>query len=492
MTTADDAQATMTPSPQDILMAFFDPREVALRLLQPDASERILLAGFGLEVRHRCRAAMHPNATRAVLERAAKDPIRDVRMEIASRDDLDLDLMRLLVNDRSKHVRINLTRNPSLPIEVRDELARDRSPMVRFQVADAPLSPRAVAQMTRDRNVWVLQRVASRDDLTPAQIERLSRHRHPDIRRKIAMHSDDSELLDRLSHDASAGVVTAVVANTATPEHSLIRLLNRTELSIRDALAARCDEYASLGAVLAHDEDWSIRRHVATNCRSGEVLATFINDRDLRVRSAMACNEHSSPDDLAQLLCGRSLAVASLAVQNPSTPLEAIDRFQASPQRAAREAARKRLNACRRPVALPCSDPKGPLEALLHWVDTVTDQLDMVTAIANPEMPALAAEPLAERLNDPDALRRAAESSHPKVRIAVVKNPWTDTETLAHLSTDPVSRVRLGVASHMNTNDDTLKALRRDSVAEVVNQAKYQLRNPHQRKYAQDRHGRRR
>ena len=461
-----------TPTPEEILVAMMPPSEITRRLWDPKLTEPYLLAAMRLDERTRSIAAGHDNATSKVLRIAAADRQRDVRAAVAGNTNADPEILHTLARDRSKLVRETLVHNPSIAVETRDVLSRDPLTYIRVATTKGELSPKALDALTRNRETWVLQHVALRDDLNLTQIDRLRRHRSDVVRTAIVPKITDPEVLREMATDRSAQVARAVATNDFTPRDVLLDLSSHQDSEVRNALASAVAWFPAVALILCDDRAWDVRRTLAHRARLSYILERLSRDKDIRVRGAVAANLQTPPEVLERLMFGTSIEVAMQAIAHPTPPFDAVVRLQCSPIQRVRLLARERLDErpeLRAPIGW--GTVHEPLDQLLHWADTTTQMGLMADILRDPDCPDVVAEAILERKVETEVVEAGACSAQYSVRRAAARNHACSPETLDRLSQDPDHRVRAAVVWNESATLETLGRMRKQDTRASIREA---------------------
>jgi hypothetical protein len=158
----------------------------------------------------RCAIASNVSTPQAIIKVLVKDDNHHtVRRAIASRPDLTMACIFLLMQDKDDWVRQRLARNSIVQIIVLDRLSKDAQVDVRRGVARNPrCSIKLLNVFAKDENYWVRSAVAY----------------HPKAPKK---------LLELLANDSAVDVLSGVANNANTPQRLLKKLTDSSELDIR-------------------------------------------------------------------------------------------------------------------------------------------------------------------------------------------------------------------------------------------------------------------
>lgn len=315
--------------------------------------------------------------------------------------------------------------DPKTPQAVLNELARTE-----YQFAH-PYNPKRSRRSDEEarydymQDVWhynvkvrctAIEKGADEDALSECRYD--DDHR---IRAAVAHRTTDRRSLDVLSQDEKWEVRGTVANNPSTPKEAVERLLTddcmlvrqqalaRSDLpserlaqAVRDAKAMDAGEVETMSRTIENmlgGEDGASKEDlvsktlesVAANPNAdADTLHECMKDRNPRTRLHVAKHEHTSPEDLRTLAFDDSDSVRELVAANPRTPGDMLDVLA--------DASRHSIRA--EVASNPNTSPRT---------------LDGLYSMAEPSM---------------------------KVRLAVVDNPHTPTETLKRARSDSEKTVR--------------------------------------------------
>lgn len=467
-----------TPTPDDIVLALLDRREVERSVWREGTSPAMLAAAMRIgDARVRAGAASNDNATPDLLARAAADPQCDVRVVAARRRETPVDSLSRMRSDRSKYVRRAVAANPSTARDDLGAMVGDHDAEVRRRLARADVSAAAIETLSRDRSPWIRAQVASRRDLDRVVAERLATDPSADVRMAVAARPLRNEVLAVLATDVNPIVARTVATSPFASPATLRIVAAHPHPTPRIAVAVRAGHEDWATEMLADDPDLVVRSAIAQRTRMTGVAERLADDPAPYVRGIIAGRDDAGPDVLARLVNDRSSRVRGIVMANPRCPVEVIASNLASPQRTVRDAARRHLTergafvppADRRPF----STDRSSLADHLWWADTVTDEATLAAALRDPATPEVVAVAIVRRAGLGEAvLIEGMLSPHATVRHGVAAHPDAPERILRTLANDRSIPVRRAVADHANTDAGTLRRLCRDPHASVAQTAR--------------------
>lgn len=475
MTTTAAATPDET-TPDDILLALLDPREIR-RMVHSSTTAPEMLAAIlrNADVRTRVEIAAHENADGDLLTRAAADPQCDVRREVAVRSDAPAALLSSLRADRSKYVRLAVAGNPNTARSDLDAMVDDREPMVRRRLVTADVSRSTIDRLSRDRVVHIRSLVAACCDLDPILAERLVTDRDHLVRSSVASRRLRPDLMVRLAGDPHPDVARAVAEHEWAPVDAVLIAASHASDAVRHVVATTHGHHDAVADMLWADPERRVRHAIARCTRDETIAGRMVHDTDPGVRLALAKRPDLPEEHLATLARDRSVRVAEAAIRHPRCPTAVVLDGLASNWRSVRWACREVLPS--RGVA---AEPMGPVDRatatvadLLWWADTVVDHGRLAEAMADPDLPEPVALAILGR-PDPDEriLLEAMFSTCPAVRRRVASIASTPERILRTLAGDPSPAVRAAVAANHATDDAVLRRLGRDPRASVNSTAR--------------------
>ncbi|TQL02151.1 hypothetical protein [Cellulomonas sp. SLBN-39] len=205
----------------------------------------------------RRRAAAGTDLTAVVATALATDPDRQVRQALAANVRTPDATLLGLLTDRDFHVRWNAAQNPAASDTVRAralELGGDVAEAV-GQLADS-LSPALVDAVVAHAQRRVREQAVC---VEPAVHSRLAADPEKLVRRQVAAHTTDPDLLAGLAGDRAAEVRFAVAQNLACPRGTVLALAGDRSKVVRWGVMAHRRGDHELSALLKNDPDEDVR-----------------------------------------------------------------------------------------------------------------------------------------------------------------------------------------------------------------------------------------
>lgn len=459
---------TAAPTPDDIVLALLDRREVERSVWRTGTSPDMLAAAMRIgDARVRAGAASNENATPDLLARAAADAQCDVRVVAARRQDTPVESLSSLRTDRSKYVRRAVAANPSTPRDALDAMAGDHDAEVRRRLVEADVSAPTIEALSRDRSPWIRATVAGRRDLDRIIAERLATDPSADVRVVVASRPLRNEVLAILAADVNPIVARTVGTSPFASPATLRIVAAHPHPTPRIAVAVRAGHEDWATEMLADDPDLVVRSAIAQRTRMTAVAERLADDPAPYVRGIIAARDDVRPDVLAHLVKDRSSRVRQNAMANPMCPVEALESHLSSPHRTVREMARRHLRergALATPIDRePFSTDRSTLADHLWWADTVSDDVALTAVVRDPITPEVVAIAVLRRAGlGESVLIEGMLSPYASVRRLVAARPDTPERILRTLANDRSAPVRRAVADHAHTDPSTLRRLCRD------------------------------
>jgi hypothetical protein len=249
-----------------------------------------------------------------------------------------------------------LAAHPSTPEEALVTLASDPDESVQHAVLDradvTDVSAHVRAVLAGSTFASPRRRIATRDDVTDAQLEAFSRDPSPYVRFAAISHPRRSPAwLERMADDPSQDVVwmvaglastppealariaareqlppkvmKALCQNPSTPPASLEHLLCRADAHEQTLLAANPSLPSSAAMTLAKSKDFHVRIALAGSGVDAAALATLIDDDFELVRLALADNPRFTA--LLDLATDPYFQVRKRVAARPDAPPEVLD-----------------------------------------------------------------------------------------------------------------------------------------------------------------------
>lgn len=336
-----------------------------------------LQAGEGRLRELRYGLARNPALSAALVDQLIASGDASVRLELADRDDLSGDQIRLLAGIGDVQFVIRLLRRGLLPPQevdrfdpqiviamadlapVRDDwiwrVAVSPDPAIRAAlVSTAHLPADVVAALADDPDLDVVAEAAGSPKITEPLAERLATHPHVSIRRALACneHAPTHLLValaerrvpapqlcpacdgsghwlaehwtcDGTHQDALDDLDYALTLNPWTPADSLGRFAVHRSMYVRCQLASRTDLPQQTYRTLAQDPIPGVRGYVAANPVIGEdLIRAMVGDTTYDVRRRLAHNPAIPLDVLTEIAPSAKLGPVLLPRIASATPAE--------------------------------------------------------------------------------------------------------------------------------------------------------------------------
>ncbi|GAA3350856.1 hypothetical protein GCM10020358_78330 [Amorphoplanes nipponensis] len=214
----------------------------------------------------RVSLAQDPATTPATLYELCSDPSPEVRAAVAARPEAPAEALRPLTRDRDRTVREAVARNPSSSQANLLRLVGDADRWVRWAVAANPaVDTRIRQQMVKAQDKELRGLLAEMPDLEPDLAAVLIRDVSPEVRERLAAHTEDLDVITALLADRTVRVRKGLAINQRTTAEHRHALAGDSSPDVRAALvrALELDE-ADLQA-LVHDRSVEVRRSLATS-----------------------------------------------------------------------------------------------------------------------------------------------------------------------------------------------------------------------------------
>ena len=175
--------------------------------------------------------AKNPATSAGNLLRLVADPDRRVRWAVAANPGCDAPVRQAMAKAPDKELRGLLAEMPALEHELAAFLVDDASPEVRERLASHTEDPEIMSALLRDRTVRVRKGLAINGRTTAEQRHLLAQDSAPDVRATLvrAVELDEADWRSLLD-DRSAEVRRSMATSAVIPQH------------IRQALENDCDE----------------------------------------------------------------------------------------------------------------------------------------------------------------------------------------------------------------------------------------------------------
>jgi hypothetical protein len=214
-----------------------------------------------------------------VLYELASDPSALVRAAVAARPDAPAEALRPLTRDFDRTVREAVARNPSLSQGNLLRLVGDQDRWVRWAVATNPACDarvRGVMAKAQDKELRGL--LAEMPELEPELAAVLIDDVSPEVRERLAAHTNDPDVISALLRDRTVRVRKGLAVNRHTTAEHRHRLAEDSSPDVRATLvrALELDE-ADLRALLG-DRSVEVRRSMATSAVTPPQIRRALED----------------------------------------------------------------------------------------------------------------------------------------------------------------------------------------------------------------------
>ncbi|MFK3984098.1 hypothetical protein ACI2K4_27475 [Micromonospora sp. NPDC050397] len=220
----------------------------------------------GGSVDARLALANNPTTPQMTLYELASDPSPLVRKAVAGRTDAPAQALRPLARDHDRHVREAVARNPSTSVGNLLRLVKDADRWVRWAVAGNPAcdaSVRAAMAEAPDKELRGL--LAESRTLEPELAAALIDDVSPEVRERLAAHTQDPDVIAALLADRTARVRKGLARNSRTNAEQRAVLARDPVVDIRATLVRTLElDEANLGE-LVDDRSVQVRLAVATS-----------------------------------------------------------------------------------------------------------------------------------------------------------------------------------------------------------------------------------
>ena len=364
----------------------------------------------------------------------------ELRAALAPNPCLPPPLLDLLARDADTLVRAASAEHPDLTPATLERLSADPSVLVREAVAAHPSTPLwALGQLAQDEEWEVQLSVARNPSCDVATLARLALNPHVQVREAVAAHLlSGGEILALLAQDVNERV--SQVARLRLPgasQEALGAAASSKRRSVKLALATRqgaprelllalsADRSSAVRALaglhpqldygarqrLQGDPDPQVRRvaRAADSATSGDDLAALPR-YDSRVKVALSRNGSTPTGVLDALSDDANIAVRSMVVLHPATPLSGLTR------------------------RLPELELRASIRQHPHYQGALQEQMQAQ------ELHEAAQPDVSE-----DALRALLSSDSPEVRAVLARHVRTPLDAQVALAADPDPHVRVAL-----------------------------------------------
>jgi len=216
----------------------------------------------------------------------ANDKIR--RELLAKNTSAPLSQLRKLLEDREVSVRAALAENRNACMEMLFGLAKDPSPIVRMGVACNDVCPSKLIKLLSGDESKLVRAMANARDIqaSATQLRELAEHRSVKVRAAVARHFKTPHiplLLMKLLDDKASVVRNIAIARDKTSDqYKLSALIANPDWIVRALVAIHPNSTISMLEILAFDEDFVVRDHVARNpLTTSDLIRKMFKESDL-------------------------------------------------------------------------------------------------------------------------------------------------------------------------------------------------------------------
>lgn len=242
------------------------------------------VAGVG-SIDARVSLAQDKSTAPAALYELASDPSAQVRAAVAARPDAPAEALRPLARDRDRTVREAVAKNPAPSQGNLLRLVGDADRWVRWAVAVNPACDARVRQvMAKAQDKELRGLLAEMQGLEPELAAVLLGDASPEVRERLARHTNDPDVISALLEDRTVRVRKGVAINEQTTAEQRHILAQDSSPDVRAALvrAVELDE-EDLQAML-NDRSVEVRRSMATSAVTPlHIRQALENDTDTTV-----------------------------------------------------------------------------------------------------------------------------------------------------------------------------------------------------------------
>jgi pentose-5-phosphate-3-epimerase len=286
-----------------------------------------------------------------VIQNLLKQGDKKVKLAIASRADLPIDMIVELALDYRLHMMNTLAQNTYISANVLHRLANHGTLRVRQMVARHPNTSQALLadavsepelrqfvaanpsagknllnQLAQDSQHEVLEAIATNPNTPASVLKHIAETRSHDL--LVAQHPNaDGELLQqvlwRLAMDERLSVRQYVAKHPCTPI-DILKMWVKKEPQLRGWIAQNPSITVDMIGVLARDASPKVRLAIAYNPSTpSSVLEKLSFDTEVEVRRAVA-NNAKTPGNVLEMLV-KDWQCSTFVAQNPNTPTKVLE-----------------------------------------------------------------------------------------------------------------------------------------------------------------------
>ena len=323
----------------------------------PKTSEDVyhkLISGFSNEsaLVLQSRLASDPLTSVARLKQLAQHPDAYVRMNVAANRSSPVDLLELLMKDKTVSVRKSIIGNTNFPILLLREFVQDSNELVRINLAHKPDLPLDLIELLlQDPANEVRFRIMYQENLPQNLINQMHNDPEKNVRAKVAERTDDSFILEKLSQDTDSYVRYHVAQNPKTTMDTLRRLGFDPNQDIRgyalrhpnapqdiDPVGSDSMLQSQLVQLVISKKEYSAVVALLHPLCPVENLAKFVRHNDPLARIAIALNPNTPARTLKTLLTDgdarvQATARARLMQETSTNPIQEAQNPNTKPER---------------------------------------------------------------------------------------------------------------------------------------------------------------
>ena len=290
----------------------------------------------------RMAVAENPNTSVFTLSELADDRHNDVRREVRFRlgekdmeepideRERDLEKIKTDLKNRDFEYRLNLASNENLSLELITILSKDKRSEVRGTIAVNRATPMMILEeLAEDKSAAVRKSVAESSNANQEILQKLMIDEKSYVRAAVGMNANATEeILENLAKDRDWLVQISICRNLSTPEHLLMSVLKKLDYSKCSYLLSEERLRPEIIEYLLRSKDQGIVELVLENTEVPvQLLAQFSESDNSEIRIAVARNLYLTQDMIEKLSRDANPEVRMAIFENESTPPEIIFRL---------------------------------------------------------------------------------------------------------------------------------------------------------------------
>ena len=407
--------------------------------------------------------AKNPNLSLRFVMHLANSEYQRVRANIANREEVPSKIIKMLSQDEdSYYVRQTIASRPSLPLDIIKTLAKDRHMLVRIEIAKRQDLPVELAEdMLMNDDIEVRRHLLHFGHLTPKLIKKAFESSPSDhenfinllIRRgdipqdwlpatsfnsilqlhKIGKEELSEETMVKLAESGTFEERIALASREGKLPNSVISLLSHDESpAVRERLA----EYAEylpdeVILLLAQDSFDGTRIEIASrDILPADVIEILVNDENEIVREHIACRLDLTSDQIVKLSQDTEVFVVANLATYRQLPDDIMERLAQHPSNIVKERLIDHQTLNEKAIQILVNDKSAYIRQAL--------------AKYQGELP-------------PACLSQLSEDTEPSVRLSVTKRCSLPDDILLKLLNDPERVVRKSICDQFCLNDDLVQ-----------------------------------